>query len=198
MTSIGSSAFYGCTSLSSITVGDKVSIIYDHAFANCQNLSDIYCLAENVPSTDASVFDGSYVENATLHVPTSVLNAYKTATPWSGFGEFVSISGEEMPKCATPTISYEGGKIKFSCETEGVEYVSEVSSVDAGNNNTDEVDITGKITVKVYATKSGYVNSDTATAVIEVPGELKGDLNNDGTVNVADHVELTKIIMNEE
>ena len=43
-----------------------------------------------------------------------------------------------------------------------------------------------------------YDKSDTAIAEIEVLGDLKGDLNNDGTVNVADHVELTKIIMNEE
>ena len=198
VTGIGDNAFSGCTSLSSITIGDKVTYISAQAFANCQYLSDVYSMAENVPYTDNSLFEGSYIEYATLHVPASAINAYMTTAPWSGFGEIVPISGEEMLKCATPTISFEGGKIKFSCETEGVEYFSEISSVDAGNNNTDEVEITGKITVKVYATKSGCVNSDTATAVIEVPGELEGDLNKDGTVNVADHVELTKIILGQE
>ena len=207
VTSIGSTAFRGCTGLTSITIGNSVKTIWSNAFAQCPNLTDVYCTVEKLSSTNyggqglytyTDAFDGSYINYAKLHVPASALNSYMTTEPWSGFGEVVTISGEEMPKCATPTISFEGEKIKFSCETEGVEFVSEVSSVDAGNKYTAEVNITGKITVKVYATKSGCVNSDTATAVIEVPGELKGDLNNDGTVNVADHVELTKIIMHEE
>lgn len=154
-------------------------------------------MAENVPSTETSAFEGSYVEYTKLHVPASALNAYRTTAPWSGFKEVVPISGEQVTKCATPTISYVNGKIKFSCETEGVEYVSELSTADVGNRYTDEVELSGKITVKVYATKSGLEKSDIATAEIEVPGELRGDLNKDGTVNVADHVELTKIIMNE-
>lgn len=197
VTSIYNGAFQNCSGLTSITFGKDITYISKDTFANCDDLEDVYCMAENVPSTDASAFDGSYIEYATLHVPASAINAYMNTTPWNGFGEIVSISGEEMPKCATPTIIFEGGKVKFSCETEGVEYVSEISSVDAGSNYSAEVNITGKITVKVYATKSGCLNSDTATAEIEVPGELKGDLNNDGIVNVADHVELTKIIMNE-
>ena len=149
-------------------------------------------------NTMSDAFDNSYVQYATLHVPASASNEYTTTAPWSGFKEVIPISGEQVTKCATPTISYVDGKIKFSCETEGVEYVSELSTTDVGNRYTDEVELSGIITVKVYATKSGYENSDTATAELEVPGELRGDLNNDGTVNVADHVELTKIIMNEE
>ena len=196
---IGSQAFKGCNGLTSITIGCNVNYINSLAFANCENLEDVYCLAENVPSTMSDIFDKSYVQYANLHVPSSAINAYQTTDPWSGFGVFKTLSGEavETKKCATPTISYVNGELTFSCETEGVEYVSELSSSDVGNKYTDKVNITGKITVKVYATKSGYDKSDTAIAEIEVPGELKGDLNNDGIVNVADHVELTKIIMNE-
>ena len=205
VTSIGSYAFSGCSGLTSLTIGSGVRNIYDNAFANCTKLEDVYCLAEvlysnenwNGLQTSNNAFDGSYIDYATLHVPASAINAYKTTAPWSGFGEFVTTSGEELPKCATPTISYEEGKIKFSCETEGVEYVSELSTDDAGSNYTNEINITGKITVKVYATKSGFVNSDTATAEFTATG-IFGDLNNDGKVNVADHVELTKIILNQQ
>ena len=200
VSSIGSSAFDSCNGLTSVTIGSGVNYIYDNAFANCDDLTDVYCLAENVPSTNTSAFDGSYVEYAILHVPASALNAYKNTAPWSGFGTFETLSGDApvIPKCATPTISFENGKIKFSCETEGAEFVSNISTTDTKDYYDAELTPTFKYKVTVYATQSGYDKSDTAIAEIEVPGELKGDLNNDGTVNVADHVELTKIILGQE
>lgn len=101
-----------------------------------------------------------------------------------------------MQKCATPTISIEDGRIKFSCETEGVEFVSNVSTPDTKNYYDAELTLAYKYKVTVYATKAGYENSDTATAEFTASG-LFGDLTGDGVVNVADHVELTKIIMGE-
>ena len=42
-------------------------------------------------------------------------------------------------------------------------------------------------------------NSETATITVGLSGNLIwGDVNGDGEVNVADHVELTRIIMNQE
>ena len=38
----------------------------------------------------------SYVEKATLHVPASALEAYKTTMPWSMFGTFVSFEDEAV------------------------------------------------------------------------------------------------------
>ena len=51
--------------------------------------------------------------------------------------------------------------------------------------------------VSVYASKEGYENSDTVTSEINIKG-IHGDLNGDGIVNVADHVELSSIIMSQE
>ena len=61
----------------------------------------------------------------------------------------------------------------------------------AGNN----VQLPQTFTVSVYAVKDGYVNSDTVTKQITITNGLNGDLNGDGTVNVADHVELSNIIL---
>ena len=99
-------------------------------------------------------------------------------------------------KCATPTICFEAGKIKFTCETEGVEFVSNISTADAKDYYDAEVTLTYKYKVTVYATKDGYENSDTATAEFTATGKV-GDLNGDGKVNVADHVKLSEIIMNQ-
>jgi hypothetical protein len=68
-----------------------------------------------------------------------------------------------------------------------------IVAVDAG-----EITLTNKYTVSVYATKDGYDKSDTATLDIIGSAGAFGDLNEDGEVNVADHVELSKIILNQK
>jgi predicted TIM-barrel enzyme len=100
----------------------------------------------------------------------------------------------EVKKCATPTIIFADGKLKFSCETEGVEYVSEVTVADAKKNYSSEVSLTGVYKVSVYATKDGYENSDVATAEFTMSGGgMKGDVNTDGTVNALDIQEVINI-----
>ena len=46
--------------------------------------------------TNTKAFEGSYVEYTTLHVPASAINTYKTTEPWSGFGEIVALTDEEL------------------------------------------------------------------------------------------------------
>ena len=66
------------------------------AFSGCPELTDVYCYAESVPSTDLSVFFGSYIDFATLHVPASSLNAYSNTEPWSKFKNKVGIGEAEQ------------------------------------------------------------------------------------------------------
>jgi hypothetical protein len=196
--SIGSGAFYGCSNLTTITIGN--GRIFHDAFEYCLKLANVYCMAENLYS-DGTAFLGSSYKTATLHVPASEISAYKITQPWSEFGKIVTLSGEEPKKCATPTISIVDGKIKFSCKTEGVKYVSNVSTTDTKDYYDAELTLTYKYKVSVYATKDGYENSNTAAHefVITENGKtvLVGDVDDNGVVNVADHVELTKIIMNQ-
>ena len=196
VTDIEGSAFEGCSSLTSITIGNGVNSIRENAFTKCTDLTDVYCMAENVPSTNTTAFDESYIEYATLHVPASAINAYKTTAPWSGFGEIVAISGEAIvtPKCATPTISFENGKIKFNCETEGAEFVSEITTVDTKKFYDSEITPTYKYKVSVYATKAGYDNSDTATAEFTATGK-QGDMNGDNNITVTDALMIVDQIL---
>jgi hypothetical protein len=105
-----------------------------------------------------------------------------------------------MKKCATPTISFVNGKIVFSCETEDVEFVSEVTCPDMGKYNCGEIPVTATYTVSVYATKEGYENSEVATKEIVAGGFVgkKGDVNEDGTVNGTDIQEVINIIVEGE
>ena len=168
MTSIGGEAFYGCSGLTSATIGSGIKSIYSLAFASCPELTDVTCYAENVPNTYADVFKDSYIESATLHVLTSAVNAYKAADPWKNFKSIVAIDGTtpETPKCEKPTISYENGQLKFSSATDGAEFISEITDSDIKKNYEATVSLTATYNISVYATKSGYDNSETATATL--------------------------------
>lgn len=165
---IAESAFYGCTGLTSVIIGNSVTKIDNRVFYNCSKLEEVYCFAEKVPSTWADAFEKSYPEYATLYVPAASLNDYKNTVPWSQFGTIKAIggSGEESQKCATPTISYGGKRLTFSCATDGVEFVSDIKDTDIKRNYGAAVDLTATYEISVYATKSGYENSDVATATL--------------------------------
>ncbi len=204
VTSIGGSAFSGCTQLKTIIIGENIKVIsYNdnpyyapgYSFSNCQELMDVYCYAENVPITSSNTFENSLIEYATLHVPAASLEAYKAATPWSGFKNIVPIDGETpiVEKCATPTITYANGKVRFACETEGVEYVPTVTCTPDKLQNGNELAIGGTFTVSVYAVKEGYENSDTATTTINM--SQMGDVNADGELNAADITAVVNAIL---
>ena len=128
VTSIGEEAFYCCSSLTSVTIPNSVTEIYSGAFAKCPNLENVYCYAENISDISDNIFKDSYIEDATLHVPSSAISYYQTTLPWSKFGTIKALedTDEETKKCETPTISFVDGKLTFSCATEGVEYASVV------------------------------------------------------------------------
>ena len=93
--SIGGYAFYRCSGLTSVTIPNSVKSIGSGAFSYCPELLDVYCYAENVPSTESNAFDGSNPKNATLHVPAASVGSYKATAPWSSFGRIVALTPEE-------------------------------------------------------------------------------------------------------
>lgn len=167
--SIDSYAFQGCSGITSLIIGNGLKYIGILVFADCSELTDVYCHAENVPtSTNTSAFNNSYIEYATLHIPANSLQAYGDTKPWSQFGTIKALDGDtpETPKCATPTISFGGKKLTFDCETEGVEYVTEIKDADIGKFYDEKITLSATYEISVYATKAGYDNSDKATATL--------------------------------
>ena len=167
VSSIGNYAFRNCSCLTSLTIGGGFKTIGSEAFAYCLELQDVYCYAEIVPSTSINAFENSYVEHATLHVPETAINNYKKCNPWSGFGTFMILNGSVITdKCSTPDISYVNGKIVFSCETDGAEFVSEITDADINKHYDHEVVLTATYNISVYAMATDYENSDVATATL--------------------------------
>ena len=94
--SIGYMAFYNCLSLKRIVLPKSLKDISDGAFGYCAELLDMYCYAETVPQTESKAFGGCHLQNATLHVPASAVESYKSSAPWSTFGTIVALTNEEM------------------------------------------------------------------------------------------------------
>ena len=167
VTSIEASTFIDCSSLTSVTIPNSVISIGSEPFAECSNLENVYCYAERITDLGWSIFRDSYIEYATLHVPSSVLSYYQTTYPWSGFGTIKALEGNEK-KCETPTISFVDGKLTFSCETEGAKCHYTISCPDAASGETStensSVTLNAYYDITCYAKAEGFINSDVATA----------------------------------
>ena len=169
VTGIGHNAFSNCSGLTSVTIGSGVKRIDSRAFAYCSKLTDIICLAEFAPATVSDAFVNSYPEYMALHVPAASINSYKTTDPWSKFGKVVSIEGgsePSTPKCGTPTISYADGTLTFGSDTEGAEFVSDITDNDIKKHYDATITLEAAYHISVYATKPGYENSDIAEATL--------------------------------
>jgi surface protein len=99
--------FAGCQELISLNLGNFVTTKAtekNDIFNNCNKITEVYCQSEVVPIIDETEFSG--IDNATLHVPTGKINAYKAVSPWNKFKNIwgpkfnlvYKVDGEEYKK----------------------------------------------------------------------------------------------------
>ncbi len=90
---IATYAFHGCSLLTSINIPANVVSIGQEAFDGCGNLKRVYCFAYPIQFTEDYYFPftrGAY-QNATLHVPANLINAYRNSKLWNDFGHIVAL-----------------------------------------------------------------------------------------------------------
>lgn len=202
VSSIGSFAFCGCSNLSTVTLGYYLSNIGSNAFVECDKLSNVYCYAPIPPSAE-SPFDSDIFYSMYFHVPSTSISLYQTEIEkgWCNmpFSCIKAITGSSSGKLTAPTITIESGVLKFDCGTNDAEYRYSITYPESNENMTgNNVLMPTSFTVSVFAVKSGYEKSDIATKEFTIVNGVKGDLTGEGEVNVADHVELSKIILNQK
>ena len=175
VTSIGAEAFSGCSGLTSVTIGSGVTRIGDAAF-NGADIPTVISLIENPfkitgKTSSTRTFTQNTFLNATLYVPKGTIDKYKATDGWKDFVfiEEENGSGGDTPttqKCEKPTISYENGKLTFSSATDGAVCQYSITDTDIKAGSGNEVQLGVTYNISVYATKSGYDNSDVATATL--------------------------------
>ena len=176
VTSLGNACFYDCSSLSSITLPSSVTSLGYHCFTGCSGFETVYFKGK-VPKLNY-YYSGSGPEIPTaciIKVPSEYLQDYKDA-----FGENYKYiyawnpdeSGDEdkpVTQCATPSISYEAGELKFACETAGAKYHYTISDNDMATDALSEdgkVSLSAAYNISVYATADGYTASEKAEATL--------------------------------
>ena len=194
VTSLGGSCFSGCRGLTSITIPSSVTSLGDGCFEDCSGLTSI-TIPSSVTLLGGSCFYGcsgletvsfkgkvskntsqSEIPTTTIiKVPTEYLQDYKDAigswykyiSAWNPDG--LGNDTKPVTQCATPSVSYESGKLKFACETAGAEYHYTITDTDITSNalsENGEVSLSAAYHISVYATADGYKASDKAEATL--------------------------------
>ena len=96
VTQLKTEAFASCKWLKSIYLPKSVNSIARDTFTGCDNLLDIYLCSEAM--IEMSFFSLTNIGAATLHVPASLVEEYRSSSPWSRFGKIVPLTEEELAK----------------------------------------------------------------------------------------------------
>ena len=164
--------FYGCSGLTSITIPSSVSHLCYGCFTDCSELEYIYFKGK-LPITDR--FNIGIPTNCVIKVPAEYLQNYRNAWGLSYNNIFAwnpdeSGDGDKpVTPCATPSVSYESGELKFACETAGAKYHYTINDKDMASDALSEdgkVSLSAAYNISVYATADGYTASEKAEATL--------------------------------
>ena len=95
VTSIGEEAFTRCDYLASVTIPSTMISIGNYAFSLCFRLTSVTCLA-SIPPTIGNAYTFYHPDKATLYVPAGKKSAYQNADYWKEFSQII-----ELPVLAT-------------------------------------------------------------------------------------------------
>lgn len=163
--------FDSISNRSSLTIGNCVTRICDEVFWNLAQDISIYLMC-TTPPTIAERGDAAYV-NWNIYVPQGTLDVYQNAKVWENFWNIYEKGTTEMPnvdikvkECATPVIAYNDNGLDITSETDGAEIHTKITCSDVGSYNDSRIDLSATYNITTYATKEGYLNSETATATL--------------------------------
>ena len=172
VTSLGVYCFSGCRGLTSITIPSSVTSLYRGCFEDCQNLETVYFEGKYCKSNYAGL---KIPTTSIIMVPTEYLQGYKDSFG-SDYKYIYAWNPDEtgddnkpVTQCATPSISYESGKLMFACETTGAKYHYTITGTDIKSNalsENGEVSLSAAYNIYFYATADGYKASDKAKATL--------------------------------
>ena len=91
ITTINSSAFYGCSEISYVSLPSTLTTIGSLAFDRGLTWGTTFvCSAVAPPTVGVECFDAFRLSGVTLYVPETALETYKTTSPWSQFSKILT------------------------------------------------------------------------------------------------------------
>lgn len=202
VTNIGASTFEGC-GLTSITIPASVTSIGPNAF-RCDNLLSVtsyitepFSISYSGMSGDVysfTPFSKNTYRKGTLYVPAETKDQY---TKYDGWREFLKIE-EMVGQTYYLTIKdSNNGTVDLKVKL-GEKYTLMISPKNGRtvkNVYYNDDDVTKQLDANNCFTTPAISANSTLRVVYN--GDKRGDLNGDDKVDVSDHVELSKIIMNQ-
>ena len=91
ITTISEQAFFQCTSLTDVSIPTTVTSIGERAFYNCSVLTNVSVDIASPLTIDANVFEFISLGNSTLKVPAASVSTYTAADVWKDFGSITSL-----------------------------------------------------------------------------------------------------------
>ena len=88
-------AFEYCGKLTEFTIPASVKTISPDIFDNCSHITDVYVLGYKMPEVET--YRNSFpdwVQEATLQVPASLVDYYRSTKPWNKFGRIEALHEE--------------------------------------------------------------------------------------------------------
>ena len=171
VTSLGYECFSGCKGLTSITIPSSVTSLGQRCFSSSTKLESMYFKGK----CPYSISDAEIPKACIIYVPAEYLQDYKDALgsdykyiyTWNPNGS--DDDDKPVAPCATPSVFYGAGKLKFSCETAGAKYHYTISDKDMATDALSEdgnVFLSAAYDISVYATADGYKTSEKAKATL--------------------------------
>lgn len=209
VTYIGIEAFSNCTGLTNLSIPNSVHIIDSYAFEGCDNLNEVYSyiIDPSAISMGYEVFNRSpnNFDERTLYVPAGSLTAYQADNKWSDyFGSIVEMNSalaESIQLNVTTAGLNEGATLQLTATVQpedatdkGVTWASSDPSVaTVDSNGLVTTHSVGTATITAMTTDGS--NLSASCTVTLLPVGVKGDVNDDGRVNISDVSDLIDMLL---
>ena len=166
VTSIGMMAFQYYSSLESVTIPDSVTSIGLAAFSECSSLMSIYCKPTTPPTGVYNMFNNN-AENRKIYVPHNSVKAYKSASDWRGYADYI-VSSNYAPGEIVLETPAANNEIWYTATQKVEPYSITVFGANYVSNEWDSETGKGIITFDAPVTSIGKWAFDNCTSLTSV------------------------------